>query len=155
METQKQIHCIASISYSTSGTHQQYWIQNWNEDDASGTSYRYNDNCNRSAPTKKYNRKARISLQWCTRSRGCYQNLLQDLRKSSTAQNTATEICDGSSSGKPNRKIRSNSGVLDCALCFHSSCPSCASERDSCDVVTCIAALVPLQCVIRINSTDL
>jgi len=42
METQKQIHCIASYSYGTTGTH---------------------------------------------------QNLLQDLRKSSTAQNTATEIC--------------------------------------------------------------
>ena len=52
METQKQIHCIASISYSASGTHQQHWIQHWNEVDASGTSYRYNDNCNRSAPTK-------------------------------------------------------------------------------------------------------
>jgi len=26
-EMQKRIHCIASISYSTSGTHQQYWIQ--------------------------------------------------------------------------------------------------------------------------------
>jgi len=41
-----------------------------------------------------------------------YQNLLQDLRKSSTAQSTATEICDGSLSGKPNKKIRSNSKVL-------------------------------------------
>ena len=105
METQKQIHCTASISYRTSGTHQQYWIQHWNEVDASGTSYRYNENCNISAPTKKYNRKARISLQWCTRSRGCYQNLLQDLRKSSTAQNTATEMCDGSSSGKPSSGV--------------------------------------------------
>jgi len=112
METQKQIHCIASISYSASGTHQQYWIQHWSEVDASGTSYRYNDDCNRSAPTKKYNRKARISHKWCTRSRGYYQNLLQDLRKSSTAQNTATGICDGSSSGKPNKKIRSNWTLL-------------------------------------------
>ena len=61
METQTQIHCIASNSYGTTGTH---------------------------------------------------QNLLQDLRKSSTAQNTATEICDGSLSGKPSKKIRSNSTLL-------------------------------------------
>ena len=61
METQKQIHCIASNSYGTTGTH---------------------------------------------------QNLLHDLRKSSTAQNTAAEICDGSLSGKPNKKIRSNSTLL-------------------------------------------
>jgi len=64
METQKQIHCIASNSYDTTGTHQNHYKT--------------------------------------------YQNLLQDLRKSSTAQNTATETCDGSLSGKPNKKIRSN-----------------------------------------------
>ena len=116
---QRRIHCIASISYSTSGTYQQYWIQHWNEVDASDASYRYKDNCNRSASTKKtkkntkkYNRKARISHKWYTRSRGCYQNLLQDLRKSSLARNTATEICDGSSSGKPNKQMRSNSTLL-------------------------------------------
>ena len=38
--------------------------------------------------------------------------VLQDLRNSSTAQNTATEICDGSSSGKPNKKTRCNSTSL-------------------------------------------
>ena len=71
------------------------------EVDASSTSYTYNCNCNRSALTKKYNRKARISHKRCTRSRGCRQNLLEDLRK--------TETCDGPLSGKPNKKMRSNS----------------------------------------------
>jgi len=61
---------------------------------------------------KKYHRKARISHKWCTRSRGCYQNLLQYLRKSSTAQNAATKKCDGSSSGRPNKNMRSNSTLL-------------------------------------------
>jgi len=56
-EMQRRIHCIASISYSTSGTHQQHWIQHWNEVDASDTSYRYKDNCNRSASTKKKRKK--------------------------------------------------------------------------------------------------
>jgi len=36
--------------------------------------------------------------------RGCCQNVLEDLRKLSTAQNTAAETCDGPSSGKPNKK---------------------------------------------------
>jgi len=61
METQKQIHCIASNSYGTTGTH---------------------------------------------------QNLLQDLRKSSTAQNTTTETSDGSLSGKPNKNIRKSLEAL-------------------------------------------
>jgi len=64
MESQKQIHCIASNSYGTTGMH---------------------------------------------------QNLLEDLRKSSTAQNTATEILRyviDSLSGKPNKKVRRNSTLL-------------------------------------------
>ena len=82
------------------------------EVDVSGTSYRYNCNCNRLASTKNTAEKHRFPINGaCKKVARMLSNSITR-QKSSTAQNTATEICDGSSPGKPNKKIRSDSTSL-------------------------------------------